>query len=67
MTKITENEIEPLEKVNTTKAFSNFVIFKVENTKINIDVLFQDETLWLTQRQIADIYALCTNHDKNIK
>ena len=26
---------------------SNFVIFETENGKVNIDVYFQDETLWL--------------------
>ena len=29
--------------------FSNFVIFQTEKGKVNIDVFFYDETLWLTQ------------------
>ena len=36
--------------------FPNFVIFKIDNTKVNIDVFFQDETLWLTQKQIAELF-----------
>ncbi|MEQ1666291.1 MAG: virulence RhuM family protein [Bdellovibrionales bacterium] len=34
----------------------NFVIFKTENGKVNIDVLFKDETLWLTQKSIAELF-----------
>ncbi len=34
----------------------NFVIFQTENGKVNIDVYFQDETLWLTQKSIATLF-----------
>jgi len=36
--------------------FSNFVIFKIDDSKVNIDVNFEDETLWLTQKQIAELF-----------
>jgi len=48
----------------------NFVIFKIDNSKVNIDVLFYDETLWLTQKQIAELFekgrSTITGHLKNI-
>ena len=52
------------------KQFSNFVIFTIDNAKINIDVFIQDETLWLTQKQIAQLFETTpqniTLHLKNI-
>jgi len=36
--------------------FSNFVIFQTKNGKVNIDVFFNDETLWLTQKLIAELF-----------
>ncbi len=50
--------------------FSNFVIFKTADGKVNIDVYFQDETLWLTQKLIAELFgkgrSTITEHLKNI-
>ena len=34
---------------------SNFVIFKTSTGKVNIDVYFQDYTLWLSQKRIVDL------------
>jgi len=31
--------------------FSNFVVFKTKSGKVNIDVFFYEETLWLTQKK----------------
>jgi len=49
---------------------SNFVIFKIDNAKVNIDVFFQNETLWLTQKQIAELFEVkvpaISKHLKNI-
>jgi hypothetical protein len=54
----------------TLQQFSNFVIFKTSTGKINIDVFFQDETLWLTQKKIAELFETTTQnitlHLKNI-
>ena len=36
--------------------FTNFVIFQTKNGKVNIDVFFKDETLWLTQKLIAELF-----------
>jgi len=63
MIKRTENEIALF-------AIENFVIFKIDNAKVNIDVFFQDETLWLTQKQLAELFekgrTTISGHLKNI-
>ncbi len=50
--------------------FSNFVIFQTENGKVNIDVYFQDETLWLSQKLISELFekgrSTITEHLKKI-
>ena len=49
-----------MDKLQTNQAqeFSNFVIFKIDNSKVNIDVKFQDETLWLTQKQLSELFEV---------
>jgi hypothetical protein len=55
---------------NDLQKLSNFVIFKTEDGKVNIDVYFQDDTLWLTQKLIAELFgkgrSTVTEHIKNI-
>src|SRR5690554_3242338 len=50
--------------------FNNFVIFKTENGKVNVDVFYQDQTLWLTQKTIAELFekgrSTITEHLKKI-
>ena len=48
-------------QITQLQKFQNFVIFKIDNAKVNIDVFFQDETLWLIQKQIAELFekVLC--------
>ena len=50
--------------------FSNFVIFQTKDGKVNIDVYFKDETLWLTQKLIAELFekgrSTITGHLKKI-
>ncbi len=55
---------------NLPKKFSNFVLFKTADGKVNIDVYFHDETLWLTQKLIAELFqkdrSVISKHLKNI-
>jgi len=57
-------------KNNIPQELSNFVIFKIDNAKVNINVFFYDETLWLTQKQIAELFnkgrSTITEHIKKI-
>ncbi len=58
------------DKINQLQKFSNFVIFQTETGKVNIDVYFQNDTLWLTQKLIAELFekgrSTITEHLKNI-
>lgn len=56
---------------NTTPwLLSNFVIFQTATGKVNIEVFFQDDTLWLTQKNMAELFETTpqniTLHLKNI-
>jgi hypothetical protein len=59
-------------EINNTELekLSNFVIFQTKNGKVNIDVFFFDETIWLTQKLIAELFekdrTVITKHLKNI-
>ncbi len=41
---------------NQLQQFPNFVIFKIDNAKVKIDIFFQDEILWLNQKQLAELF-----------
>ena len=49
---------------------TNFVIFETENGKVNIDVFFQNDTLWLTQKLMSGLFEVnvpaISKHLKNI-
>jgi hypothetical protein len=35
---------------------SDFILFKTDDEKISVDVRFEDETVWLTQEQMANLF-----------
>ena len=41
--------------------FSNFVIFQTDKGKVNIDVFFKDDNLWLTQKKMGELFEVETN------
>lgn len=49
---------------------NNIVIYQLENGKTKIDVKLEDETVWLSQQQMADLYNTTKQnislHIKNI-
>lgn len=49
---------------------SNFVIFQTDDGKINVEVFLQNDTLWLTQKTISELFqkgrSTITEHLKNI-
>ena len=57
-------------KKNSLKKFNNFVIFQTERGKVNIDVFFKDDSLWLTQKMMAELFeidrSVITKYLKNI-
>jgi hypothetical protein len=57
-------------KTHNSQLLNNFVVFQTESGKVNIDVFFQNETLWLTQKSIAELFeknrSVITKHIKKI-
>ncbi len=55
---------------NNLKKFENFVIFQTDTGKVNVDVFFKEETLWLTQKRMGELFekgrTTITEHLKNI-
>ena len=41
--------------------FNNFVIFKTDQGKVNIDVFFANDTLWLTQKIMSKLFHVEVN------
>lgn len=50
--------------------FSDFLMYKSESGSVKIEILFGDETVWLTQPKIAQLFgvdrSVVTKHLKNI-
>jgi len=55
-------------KNEIVKKDSEFLIFKTEDEKISVDVRLEDETVWLTQQQMAELFQTSrTNVVEHIK
>lgn len=35
---------------------SNIVLYETDDGKINVDVILKDETIWLTQKSMAELF-----------
>lgn len=55
---------------NLPEKYPNFVLFKTADGKVNIDVYFHNETLWLSQKLLAELFqkdrSVISKHLKNI-
>lgn len=49
-----------MKKNKSTGNSSAFILFKTEDESVSVDVLLEDETVWLTQKQMAVLF------DKNV-
>lgn len=49
---------------------SNVLLYETDDGKINVDVILRDETIWLTQKRMAELFGCSTDniglHLKNI-
>lgn len=49
---------------------TNFILYKTSDNKVSISVQIQDETIWLTQEQMAELFSkskpTINEHIKNI-
>ena len=41
--------------------FDNFVIFQTNKGKVNIEVFFKDDNLWLTQKKMGELFNVETH------
>ena len=59
-----------MNKSNLPQKFPNLVIFQTETGKVNTEVFFQNDTLWLTQKKISELFekdrSVISKHLKNI-
>jgi len=46
------------DKNNQLEKFSNFVIFKTDTGKVNVEVFVKDETVWLTQKAMGQLFGV---------
>ena len=57
-------------KNEIAKQQSDFILYTSNEGKVNIEVFLQDETIWLTQKAISELYGVqrpaITKHLKNI-
>ena len=64
------SDIEKPNESNGLQKFPNFVLFKTADGKVNNDVFFKDDTLWLTQKLLAErfekVRTVISKHVKNI-
>ncbi len=53
-----------------TAGFTDFILYKTANEKVKVEIFIQNETVWLTQQKIADLFGIdrtvITRHLKNI-
>ena len=58
-------------KLQIRNSTAEFLIFQIENKEEGIEVLYQDDTLWLTQNAIAVLFdkgrSTIAEHLQNIK
>ncbi len=59
-----------MNKNNLPDKQSNFLLYTGSDGKVNIEVFFKDETVWLTQKAIGELFgkerSVITKHLKNI-
>jgi len=59
-----------MNKRDIAKQQSDFILYTSNEGKVNIEVYLQDETIWLTQKAISELYGVqcpaITKHLKNI-
>jgi hypothetical protein len=52
---------------NLPEKYPNFVLFKTADGKVNIDVYFHNETLWLSQSSLPTVSETPKRHIKSLE
>ena len=57
-------------KITASEGFNEILLYTTPNGKVKVEIYLQNETIWLTQQKIADLFAVqrpaVTKHLKNI-
>ena len=57
-------------KITATEGFNEILLYTTANGKVKVEIYLQNETIWLTQQKIADLFGVqrpaITKHLKNI-
>ncbi len=57
-------------KTTPTEGFNEMLLYTTPNGKVKVEIYLQNETIWLTQQKIADLFgvdrSVITKHLKNI-
>lgn len=65
-----EENSDGRKKLQIRNSTAEFLIFQIENKEDGVEVLYQDETLWLTQKAMATLFDVSVpainQHLKNI-
>ena len=58
------------QKIVKNNSFTEFLIYKTSNSKIEVEVFLHNENIWLTQKRIAELFGKATStineHIRNI-
>jgi len=57
-------------KENTTNNLGEIILYQTSDSQISLEVRYEQETIWLTQKQIAELFGtkrpVITKHHANI-
>ena len=57
-------------KITPKDGFNEILLYTTPNGNVKVEIYLQDETIWLTQQKIADLFGVqrpaITKHLKNI-
>ena len=57
-------------QISTKDGFNEILLYTTPNGKVKVEIYLQNETIWLTQQKIADLFGVqrpaITKHLKNI-
>ena len=62
--------MEKHRKIQPSDALSDFILYTAPSGEVKVEIYFQNETIWLTQQKIADLFgverSVVTKHLANI-
>lgn len=60
----------PIKQKTTPEGFNEILLYTTPNGKVKVEIYLQNETIWLSQQKIADLYGVdrtvVTKHIGNI-